>query len=246
MNHVQRSSYAFRICFLLNFFHLFILILFLAALGLLAVHGLSLVLVRRSYSVAVHGFLIVVASLAVDCRLWVLGLQSLQHTGSGVLVHRLGCPMASGIFWTRDQTRVPCTGRWIPVHFTTGEGFPGGSDSHESACNAGDLGLIPGLEPSPGEWNGNPLQFSYLVSPHGQRNLAGTVHGVSKNRTRLSNFHLLLGKSSMPSKWDFSIYQSCMPCHFFFLYICCVYGWVLLLSHSIVSNCFEIPWTVSR
>ena len=116
----------------------------------------------------------------------------------------------------------------------------------ESTCNAGDLGLIPGLEPSPGEWNGNPLQFSYLVSPHRQRNLAGTVHGVSKNRTRLSNFHLLLGKSSMPSKWDFSTYQSCMPCHFFFLYICCVYGWLLLLSHSIVSNCFAIPWTVAR
>ena len=42
------------------------------------------------------------------------------------------------------------------------EGFPGGSDSKESACNAEDLGLIPGLGRSPGEGNGNPLQYSGL------------------------------------------------------------------------------------
>ena len=42
------------------------------------------------------------------------------------------------------------------------EGFSGGSDSKESACNAGDLGLIPGLGRSPGEGNGNPLQYSCL------------------------------------------------------------------------------------
>ena len=41
-------------------------------------------------------------------------------------------------------------------------GFPGGSDGKESACNAGDLGLIPGLGRSPGEGNGNPLQYSCL------------------------------------------------------------------------------------
>ena len=41
-------------------------------------------------------------------------------------------------------------------------GFPGGSDGKESACNAGDLGSIPGLGRSPGEENGNPLQYSCL------------------------------------------------------------------------------------
>ena len=41
-------------------------------------------------------------------------------------------------------------------------GFPGGSDGKESACNAGDSGLIPGLGRSPGEGNGNPLQYSCL------------------------------------------------------------------------------------
>ena len=55
------------------------------------------------------------------------------------------------------------------------QGFPGGSDGKESACSAGDLGLIPGLGRSPGGGDGNPLQSSYLllsptmVYPHGQR-----------------------------------------------------------------------------
>ena len=44
-------------------------------------------------------------------------------------------------------------------------GFPGGSDCKESACNAGDLGSIPGLERSPGGENGNPLQYSCLENP---------------------------------------------------------------------------------
>ena len=52
-------------------------------------------------------------------------------------------------------------------------GFPGGSESKESARNAGDLGLIPGLGRSPGEEHGNPLQYSCLENPHGQKSLAG-------------------------------------------------------------------------
>ena len=43
--------------------------------------------------------------------------------------------------------------------------FPGGSDGKESACNAGDQGLIPGLGISPGEENGNALQYSCLENP---------------------------------------------------------------------------------
>ena len=44
------------------------------------------------------------------------------------------------------------------------DGFPGGSAGKESTCNAGELGLIPGLGRSPGEGNGNPLQYSGLIS----------------------------------------------------------------------------------
>ena len=47
----------------------------------------------------------------------------------------------------------------------------GDSDSKESACNAGDLGLIPGLGRSLGRGHGNPLQYSFLENPHGQRSL---------------------------------------------------------------------------
>ena len=50
-------------------------------------------------------------------------------------------------------------------------GFPGGSGSKESACNAGDLGSIPGLGRSPGGGHGNPLQYSCLETPHGQSSL---------------------------------------------------------------------------
>ena len=52
-------------------------------------------------------------------------------------------------------------------------GFPGGSHSKESTCNAGDLGLIPGLGRSPGGWHDNPLQYSCLEKPHGQEEPGG-------------------------------------------------------------------------
>ena len=56
---------------------------------------------------------------------------------------------------------------------TKAGGFPGGSDSEESACNAGDLGSVPGFGGSPGGGHGNPLQYSCLENPHRQRSLAG-------------------------------------------------------------------------
>ena len=64
--------------------------------------------------------------------------------------------------------------------------IPGGSDRNESACNVGDLGLIPGLGRSLGEGHGNPLQYSCLENPHGQRSLWARVHGVAKSQTQLS------------------------------------------------------------
>ena len=53
------------------------------------------------------------------------------------------------------------------------QGFPGGSDGKESTCNMGDLGSIPGSGRSPGGWHGNPVQYSCLENPHGQRSLIG-------------------------------------------------------------------------
>ena len=61
-------------------------------------------------------------------------------------------------------------------------GFPGGSEVKVSACNVGDLGLIPGLRRSPGGGHGNPLQYSGLENPHGQRSLAGySPWGLTKS-----------------------------------------------------------------
>ena len=67
-------------------------------------------------------------------------------------------------------------------------GFPGGSEDKASACNAGDTGLIPGLGRSPGEGNGNPLQYSCLENPTERGAWRAIVHGVTKSRTRLSDF----------------------------------------------------------
>ena len=67
------------------------------------------------------------------------------------------------------------------------QGFPGSSDSKESACNAGDTGSIPGSGRSPGEGNGNPLQCSCPKNPMDRRAWWATVCGVSKNGTRLNN-----------------------------------------------------------
>ena len=58
--------------------------------------------------------------------------------------------------------------------FTQGNiGLPWCSDGKESTCNAGDLGLIPGLGRSPGGEHGNPLQCYCLENPHGHRSLVG-------------------------------------------------------------------------
>ena len=59
--------------------------------------------------------------------------------------------------------------------------FPGGSDGKASACNAGDTGSIPGLGRSPGEGNGNPLQYSCLENHMDSGDWQATVHGVTKS-----------------------------------------------------------------
>ena len=59
----------------------------------------------------------------------------------------------------------------------------GGSDGKASAYNAGDSGSIPGSGRSPGEGNGNPLQYSCLENPMDGGAWLATVHGVAKSRT---------------------------------------------------------------
>ena len=61
----------------------------------------------------------------------------------------------------------------------THNGFPGVSDGKESACNAGYPGSIPGGK-SPGEGNGNPLQYSFLENPMDRGAWQATVHWVAR------------------------------------------------------------------
>ena len=70
-------------------------------------------------------------------------------------------------------------------------GFPGVSDGKESSHNAGDASSIPGSGRSPGEGNGNPLQYPCLENPKVRGAWWATVHRVAKNRTQLSNKHKL-------------------------------------------------------
>ena len=76
---------------------------------------------------------------------------------------------------------------WGNEVLTSRDGFPGGSDGKESACNAGDMGSIPGSGRSPGEGNGNPLQYSCLENAMDRGAWKSTVHGVTKSRTQLSD-----------------------------------------------------------
>ena len=64
-------------------------------------------------------------------------------------------------------------------------GFPGGSDSKESACNAGDLGSIPGWERPPGGGHGNPFQYFCLENPMDRRAWWAAVHRATKTQSQL-------------------------------------------------------------
>ena len=83
---------------------------------------------------------------------------------------------------------------WCPIGLLY---FPCISDSKESACNAGDLGLIPGLGRSPGEWNGHPLQYSFLENSMDRGAWWATVHGVAKSWAQLSDSHFHFHRSLM-------------------------------------------------
>ena len=75
---------------------------------------------------------------------------------------------------------------WLICASLSGKASPTlcGSAGKESACNAEDLGLIPGLEKSPGEGKGYPLQHSGL-----ENSMDYVVYGAAKSWTGLSNFH---------------------------------------------------------
>ena len=78
------------------------------------------------------------------------------------------------------------------------KGFLGRSNGKESACNAGDLCLIPGSEGSPGEGHDNSLQYPCLGDPMDRGAWWTTVHGVAKSQTRLNDEHPHTKKEILP------------------------------------------------
>ena len=98
-------------------------------------------------------------------------------------------------------------------------GFPSGSDGKESTCNVGDLGVIPRSGRSPGEGNGNPLQYSCLENPMDRGVWRATVHGVTKNQTRPSTYawmHCIAILNSMHSVPLFSDLSLAYLIHYHF------------------------------
>ena len=85
--------------------------------------------------------------------------------------------------------RFRCTAKWLGYTYTCTHGSPGGSVGKESACNVGDLGSIPGLGRSPGEGNGNLLQYSCLQNSIDRGAWWITVHRVTKSWTQLRDWH---------------------------------------------------------
>jgi len=113
-------------------------------------------------------------------------------------------------------------------------GFPCGSAGKESACNARDLGLIPGLGRSPGEGKGYPLQYSGL-----ENSMDCIIHKVTKSQKRqwLSLFTLTVSK--VLSSWCFSLKKkkTNSPEILFNLVILhdCIVLWITTLSNSFCS-----------
>ena len=112
--------------------------------------------------------------------------DSRDHSGSPLpvylvsLVPRLGCPNV-GTEKTRFKLGLQDS---ITRKRRALVGFPCGSTGKEPTCNAGDLGSIPGLGRSTGEGKGYPFPYFDL-----ENSMDYIVHGVTKSRTRLSDFH---------------------------------------------------------
>ena len=104
--------------------------------------------------------------------------------------------------WTSAEYRACSVGKYtglrIACMFSCVQGFPGGSKVKTSACSAGDLGLIPGSGRSPGEGNGNPLQYSWLENPMDRGAWWATVHGVTKSQTQVSDLTSVVSNSFWP------------------------------------------------
>ena len=121
------------------------------------------------------------------------------------------------------------------------EGFPHSSVGKEFACNAGDLGLIPGLGRSPGGGYGNPVQYSCLENPRGQRSLAG--YSPWSRKWCWPPFHMLAGHLEIMPCWPFIKYLfNLLPIKKYVLPVFCLSiseNWFYMLDiSSLLENTF--------
>ena len=112
-----------------------------------------------------------------------------------------------------NSTKIEMYLRGVPevvgICYMTSVGFPGSSVGKESACNAGDLGSIPGSGRAPGEGNGNPLQYSCLENPMNKGIWRATVRRVAES-DMTEQLHRSEGcrrTSRVPHPWP------CLPAH---------------------------------
>ena len=118
------------------------------------------------------------------CAKWILGktLDPWKDTAVRVLDPR-GERSGSQL----KERIIHLFGKYLFTELLLTEGFPGGSDSKESACNVGDLGSTPGSGRYLGEGNDYPLQYSSQENSMDKEDCKATAHGVTKGWTWLSN-----------------------------------------------------------
>ena len=121
-------------------------------------------------------------------------------------------------------------------------GFPGGSEVKETACNAENLGLIPGSGRYPGEGNGNLLQYSCVGDPMDRRAWRAVVHGVANSWTWFSDQTTITTVTYLYQKYlaitDIIIFQS-IKRMIMLVPIDCAYCWawiICAIEHSSSTN----------
>ena len=120
-------------------------------------------------------------------------LNSLNNIPISFPLHPLATPFYFLCLWILPLwvSHISCTQNiqylsicelLISLKIASLKGFPGSSGGKESTCNAGDPDSIPGSGRSPGGGDGNPLQYSFLENPCGQRSMVGYSPWVCKVR----------------------------------------------------------------
>ena len=124
---------------------------------------------------------------------WKWGLQESKNTKKRwcvavILALYICCPLVGNCkYWKSHHDKLFPKWEKTRIGYNKLMGFSSSSAGKESACNTGDCGLIPGLGRSPGEENGNPLQYSCLENSMDRGAWWGTVPGIPKSPTWLCN-----------------------------------------------------------